>query len=84
MPNVDLEKEQIKVAAGERLSFNQENITLKGHAIECRINAEDVEKDFMPCPGEINGYIAPGGFGVRVDSHSYPGYKIPPYYDSMI
>ncbi len=82
--NVDLVKEQIKVAAGERLSFNQENITLKGHAIECRINAEDVEKDFMPCPGEINGYIAPGGFGVRVDSHSYPGYKIPPYYDSMI
>lgn len=82
--NVDLVKEQIRVAAGLPLSFKQEDIKLKGHAIECRINAEDPEKDFMPCPGEIKGYIAPGGFGIRVDSHSYPGYKIPPYYDSMI
>lgn len=82
--NVDLVKEQIKVAAGLPLSFTQDDIKLKGHAIECRINAEDPEKDFMPCPGEIKGYIAPGGFGIRVDSHSYPGYKIPPYYDSMI
>ncbi|MDD3237222.1 MAG: acetyl-CoA carboxylase biotin carboxylase subunit [Candidatus Gastranaerophilales bacterium] len=82
--NVDLVKEQIKVAAGMPLSFTQEDIELKGHAIECRINAEDPEKGFMPCPGEIKGYIAPGGFGVRVDSHSYPGYKIPPFYDSMI
>ena len=82
--SVDLVKEQIKVAMGMPLSFSQEDIQLRGHAIECRINAEDPEKDFMPCPGEIKGYIAPGGFGVRVDSHSYPGYKIPPYYDSMI
>ena len=82
--SVDLLKEQVRVAAGEKLSFTQDDIVLRGHAIECRINAEDTEKDFMPCPGEIRGYIAPGGFGVRVDSHSYTGYKIPPYYDSMI
>ena len=82
--SVDLLKEQIRVAAGEKLSFTQDDIVLRGHAIECRINAEDADKDFMPCPGEIRGYIAPGGFGVRVDSHSYTGYKIPPYYDSMI
>ena len=82
--SVDLLKEQIRVAAGEKLSFTQDDIELRGHAIECRINAEDADKDFMPCPGEIRGYIAPGGFGVRVDSHSYTGYKIPPYYDSMI
>lgn len=82
--SVDLLKEQIRVASGEKLSFTQDDIVLRGHAIECRINAEDTEKDFMPCPGEIKGYIAPGGFGVRVDSHSYTGYKIPPYYDSMI
>lgn len=82
--SVDLLKEQIRVASGEKLSFTQEDIQLRGHAIECRINAEDADKDFMPCPGEIRGYIAPGGFGVRVDSHSYTGYKIPPYYDSMI
>ena len=82
--SVDLLKEQIRVASGEKLSFTQDDIVLRGHAIECRINAEDADKDFMPCPGEIKGYIAPGGFGVRVDSHSYTGYKIPPYYDSMI
>ena len=82
--NIDLVKEQIKVAAGQPLSFSQNDVQLRGHAIECRINAEDPDKDFMPSPGEIRGYIAPGGFGVRVDSHSYPGYKIPPFYDSMI
>ena len=82
--SVDLLKEQIRVASGEKLSFTQDDIKLRGHAIECRISAEDADKDFMPCPGEIRGYIAPGGFGVRVDSHSYTGYKIPPYYDSMI
>ncbi len=82
--NVDLVKEQIRIASGLPLSFKQSDIKLTGHAIECRINAEDPAKDFMPCPGEINGYIVPGGFGVRVDSHSYSGYKIPPYYDSMI
>ncbi len=82
--NLDLVKEQIRVASGEKLSCTQEEVQLRGHAIECRINAEDPDKDFMPCPGKINGYIAPGGFGVRVESHVYTGYSIPPYYDSMI
>ena len=82
--SIDLVKEQIKVAAGEKLSVKQSDIVIRGHAIECRINAEDSERDFMPCPGQIKGYIAPGGFGVRVDSHAYCHYKIPPYYDSMI
>ncbi len=82
--NVDIVKEQIRIAQGEKLSYTQNDIKLNGHAIECRINAEDYEKCFMPCPGEIEGYIAPGGFGTRVDSHAYPGYKIPPYYDSLV
>ena len=81
---VDLVREQILIAAGERLSYTQDDIVLKGHAIECRINAENPEKDFMPNPGQITGYLAPGGFGVRVDSHVYQDYTIPPYYDSMI
>lgn len=80
----DLLKEQICVAAGEKLSVTQNDVEIRGHAIECRINAEDSDKDFMPCPGLIKGYIPPGGFGVRVDSHAYCHYKIPPYYDSMI
>jgi acetyl-CoA carboxylase biotin carboxylase subunit len=82
--NVDLVKEQIRVASGERLSFARNEIKLNGHAIECRINAEDHEKNFMPCPGLIDGYIPPGGPGVRVDSHMYTNYKIPPFYDSLI
>lgn len=82
--NVDLVREQIMVAAGEPLDFTQDDIILRGHAIECRINAENPEKDFMPNPGQITGYVTPGGFGVRVDSHAYQDYKIPPYYDSMI
>ncbi len=82
--NVDLVREQIMVAAGEKLDFTQEDIVLRGHAIECRINAENPDKDFMPNPGQITGYVTPGGFGVRVDSHAYQDYKIPPYYDSMI
>ena len=82
--NVDIVKEQIRVAQGEKLSYTQNDIKLSGHAIECRINAEDYEKCFMPCPGTIEGYIAPGGFGTRVDSHVYTGYKIPPYYDSLV
>jgi acetyl-CoA carboxylase biotin carboxylase subunit len=80
---VDIVKEQIRIAAGESLSFTQEQITLKGHAIECRINAED-PKSFMPSAGTITQYHAPGGPGVRVDSHIYNGYRVPPYYDSMI
>ena len=82
--NVDIVREQINIAAGNPLSFKQEDIKLFGHAIECRINAEDPDRNFLPAPGEINGYITPGGFGVRVDSHVYSGYKIPPYYDSLI
>lgn len=81
---VDLVREQILVAAGEKLSYTQDDIHLKGHAIECRINAENPAKGFMPNPGTISGYLAPGGFGVRVDSHVYQDYAIPPYYDSMI
>ncbi len=82
--SVDLVREQILVAAGEKLSYTQSDIHLKGHAIECRINAENPRKGFMPNPGTISGYLAPGGFGVRVDSHVYQDYTIPPYYDSMI
>ncbi len=81
---VDIVKEQVRVAAGHRLSVTQDDICLRGHAIECRINAEDPDRDFMPFAGKIEGYIAPGGFGVRVDSHVYTGYTIPPYYDSMV
>lgn len=82
--NIDIVREQIKIAAGEKLSVAQKDVLLRGHAIECRINAENPDKDFMPCPGLIDAYVAPGGFGVRVDSHAYPGYSIPPFYDSMI
>ncbi len=82
--NIDIVREQINIAAGNPLSYKQEDVKLYGHAIECRINAEDPDRNFLPAPGEINGYITPGGFGVRVDSHVYSGYKIPPYYDSLI
>jgi len=81
---VDLIKEQIKVANGETLPFTQEEVTFNGWAIECRINAENPEKNFMPSPGTIQMYLPPGGYGVRVDSAAYPGYAIPPYYDSMV
>jgi len=81
---IDLVKEQIKLAAGEKLSFDSEDILLRGHAIELRINAENPEKDFMPCPGKVTQFVVPGGPGIRVESHIYSGYTIPPYYDSMI
>jgi acetyl-CoA carboxylase biotin carboxylase subunit len=80
---IDLIKEQIRVAAGEKLGYSQEDIPLRGHAIECRVNAEDPET-FIPSPGKITGYHAPGGWGVRVDSHLYSGYTMPPHYDSMV
>ena len=80
---VDIVKQQLKIAAGEKLAYAQEEIVLRGCAIECRINAEDPET-FMPSPGKINRYHAPGGPGIRVDSHVYGGYTVPPYYDSMI
>jgi acetyl-CoA carboxylase biotin carboxylase subunit len=80
----DLIKEQISVGAGERLSFTQQEITITGHAIECRINSEDPAQNFMPNPGKITFLHLPGGTGVRIDSHVYQGDDIPPYYDSMI
>lgn len=81
---IDLIKEQIRVAAGKVLSFSQKDIKIDGHAIECRINAEDSENGFLPSSGTLEKYIPSGGIGVRVDSHSYQDYEIPPYYDSMI
>lgn len=80
---VDIVKEQLRIAAGEQLSYKQEDIKIKGHAFECRINAEDPDT-FMPSPGLVEQFHPPGGLGVRVDSHIYNGYKVPPYYDSMI
>jgi acetyl-CoA carboxylase biotin carboxylase subunit len=81
---IDLIKEQIRVAAGEKLSFTQKDVKQQGHSIECRINAEDPARNFAPFPGLIEQYRAPGGPGVRLDSHAYAGYRIPPNYDSMI
>ena len=81
---LDLIAEQIKVAQGDRLSLNQNQVHLNGHAIECRINAEDPDHDFRPTPGKISGYLPPGGPGVRMDSHVYTDYEISPYYDSLI
>jgi acetyl-CoA carboxylase biotin carboxylase subunit len=82
--SLDLINEQIRVAQGEKLSFNQSQVQLNGHAIECRINAEDPTQNFRPHPGKISGYLPPGGPGVRIDSHVYTDYEIPPYYDSLI
>ena len=81
---IDLIKSQILVAAGEPLPFKQKDVVHRGCAIECRINAEDPEKNFRPTPGLITRIIPPGGFGVRFDSHVHPGYTVSPYYDSMI
>jgi acetyl-CoA carboxylase biotin carboxylase subunit len=82
--SADLIQEQIRVAAGEPLSVTQDDVVLRGHAIECRINAEDPEKDFAPAAGRLDVFVAPGGPGTRVDSHCYPGWAIAPYYDSLI
>jgi acetyl-CoA carboxylase biotin carboxylase subunit len=81
---VDLIKQQIRVASGEPLPFRQEDIQVKGAAIECRINAEDPAKNFQPSPGKITRMFVPGGYGVRFDSHAHAGYVVPPNYDSMI
>lgn len=81
---VDLVQQQLKIASGEKLPFKQEDIKINGWAIECRINAENAYKNFMPSAGKVTDYLAPGGYGVRVDSAVYPGYTIPPYYDSMV
>lgn len=81
---VDLIQQQIRMAAGEPLKLRQKDVTPRGHTIECRINAEDPEKDFQPSPGLLKTFVPPGGPGVRVDSHCFSGYRIPPHYDSMI
>ena len=80
---IDIVKEQLKIASGEKLAIKQEDVKIKGHAIECRMNAED-PKTFMPSPGDIKLWHMPGGPGIRIDSHIYSGYRVPPYYDSMI
>lgn len=81
---LDLIKEQIRIAAGEELGYTQDDIKITGWAMECRINAEDPSKNFMPCPGQVNVYEVPGGPGIRIDSVVYPGYTITPFYDSMV
>jgi acetyl-CoA carboxylase, biotin carboxylase subunit len=81
---IDLIQWQLRTAAGEPLDFKQDDVEIRGHAIECRINAEDPDRDFQPSPGRIDRFVAPGGPGIRLDSHAYQGYVIPPYYDSMI
>ena len=80
---IDIVKEQLNIAAGEKLRFAQQDIKIRGHAIECRMNAED-PKSFMPSPGDIKLWHMPGGPGIRIDSHVYSGYRVPPHYDSMI
>jgi acetyl-CoA carboxylase biotin carboxylase subunit len=82
--SVDLIQEQIRVAAGERLSVSQDELTPQGHAIECRVNAEDPDRDFAPAAGRLDTYVPPGGPWTRVDSHCYPGWTIAPFYDSLI
>ncbi|MBN7574998.1 acetyl-CoA carboxylase biotin carboxylase subunit [Clostridium sp. 2-1] len=81
---IDLMKEQILVASGEKLSFTQEDVKINGCALECRINAEDPYRNFIPCSGKVENYLSPGGIGLRIDSAVYPGYVISPFYDSMV
>jgi acetyl-CoA carboxylase biotin carboxylase subunit len=80
----DLVVEQIRVAAGEPISFSQRDVRIQGHAIECRINAEDVQRNFAPCPGRLEVWMPPAGTDIRVDTHCYPGYRVPPFYDSLL
>ena len=84
LSGIDLVVEQIRIAAGEPLGYTQADVQLRGHAIEFRINAEDVRHDFRPSAGTVERYLAPGGPGVRMDSHLYGGYDVPPYYDSLL
>ena len=81
---IDIVKEQIRIASGEKLKYSQKDITFTGHAMECRVNAENPSKNFMPCPGKITGLHLPGGNGIRVDTAIYADYTIPACYDSMI
>jgi acetyl-CoA carboxylase biotin carboxylase subunit len=84
LSGMDLVAEQIRIAAGEPLGYGQSDIRLRGHAIEFRINAEDVAHDFRPQAGLVESFLPPGGPGIRMDSHLYPGYEVPPYYDSLL
>jgi len=84
LTGIDIVTEQLKIASGEKLDLAQSDIQFRGHVIECRINAEDPSKGFRPSPGKITGFHQPGGHGVRVDTHAYAQYVIPPFYDSMI
>jgi acetyl-CoA carboxylase biotin carboxylase subunit len=84
LSGIDLVAEQIRVAAGEPLGYTQTDVVLRGHAIEFRINAEDVEHEFRPQAGRVGAFLAPGGPGVRMDSHLFSGYEVPPYYDSLL
>jgi len=81
---IDLVKAQLRIASGDGVGIQQSDIKLLGHCIECRINAEDPYRDFMPNPGRIEEYMPPGGVGIRMDSHLFPGYVIPPFYDSLL
>jgi len=81
---IDLVKSQILIASGEKLSFTQKDIDIQTHSIECRINAEDPDNNFLPSPGKIEKLILPSGPGVRVDTYIYEGYSVPPYYDSLL
>ncbi len=81
---MDLVKEQIALASGQLLSFSEEQIWVQGHAIECRINAEDAEANFAPSTGVLTSWMPPGGPGIRIDSHCFQGYEVPPYYDSLL
>jgi acetyl-CoA carboxylase, biotin carboxylase subunit len=81
---IDIVKSQIAIAQGEPLALAQDDVQLAGHAIECRINAEDPARNFAPSPGVVHGLRTPGGPGIRVDSHLFDGYRVPPYYDSLI
>jgi acetyl-CoA carboxylase biotin carboxylase subunit len=84
MADIDIVKWQLLIASGEKLTIDQKNVKICKHAIECRINAENPAGNFAPCPGDISLYYSPGGYGIRVDSHAYAGYRIPQHYDSMI
>ncbi|MHB0913052.1 MAG: acetyl-CoA carboxylase biotin carboxylase subunit [Armatimonadota bacterium] len=81
---IDIVKEQLRIAAGEKLGYGQKDVQIRGHAIECRITAEDPDRGFTPSSGKIESLVLPGGFGVRMDTHIYPGYTVPPYYDSLL
>jgi acetyl-CoA carboxylase biotin carboxylase subunit len=81
---IDLLKQQILIAAGQKLPFTQKEVELRGHAIECRVNAEDPNRNMMACAGLVKNYLPPGGPGVRVDSHLYAGYEVPAFYDSLL